>query len=345
MNLEQFGRAGIIGINSGPRIAIPNDGREQTEPVKINLRSFIIPGPARVAVAVEPLRLAWWFDAPSDAEIRALLSSGRFGDYLAGLQKTRSLRAELLRRSKYGASAIARYRAVAGPSFASALETGSQLGETVGSLAAAGGPIAQGAAILGGMLGGLVLGIIPFERNAAEEQWRKFTSALKPIDRYAILSQLRSVALENARRERKEFPGAIPGDPLGPWRWADDPPLGHSPWGGPVGRTVNLVEILAENTMVPQETADDNTSEKRFVALYTLLALAGAHDDDKTPEQMRALWPRFENGTISPVHTPYFMKLKTRKLGVLRASASSQGIRGIWNPPVTPGIKKALENG
>lgn len=316
-----------------PRVATPNDGRPEIMPNALPV----------VTVEVEKPRIAWWF-APSDAETAALLASGRAGDYLRGVAKEAIIRRELLKRTEFGARAIARYRNVAPPSFATALDTGTVVSEQIGSMAAAAGPVGSAVGAIGGLLGGIVLGVIPFARNEAEDSWRRFTAQLQPIDRYAILSQLRFVAVRNAREERKVFPGGTIADPTGPWRWADDPPLGHSPWGGPVGRTVNLVEILAEKQMVPDSCATDTTSEKRFVALYLVLALGGAHDDDKRPENMRELWPRFENGTISPIHQPYFMELKTRTFGELRANAPTQGLRSIWNPPITPGIERAIKD-
>ena len=226
-----------------------------------------------------------------------------------------------------------------------AVGQGFQTATAVADMAKAAGPkgVAIGAAV--GMVGGFIAGIIPSERNAAEAKWDSVVQAMSPIDRYLVLGTIQPLATDNCRKEGKVLQGGTIMDPCGPWRWADDPRGGHSPWGGPIGRTVNFVERLFLMPVVPNSVANDSDVQKDQLSLYLLLFMAGAHDDEKKPTDMRFMWPIIESGRATPPLVSYMAKYKDAYLGTLRDLAKLRGINNIWNPLLTPSMRSQLEQG
>ena len=239
----------------------------------------------------------------------------------------------------------ARYSTIASPPLMEAVGKGFQTATSIADMAKAAGPkgVAIGAAV--GMVGGFVAGIIPSERNAAEAKWDAIVQAMTPIERYLVLGTIQPLATDNCRKEGKVLKGGNVMDPCGPWRWADDPAGGHSPWGGPIGRTVNFVERLFLMPVVPNSVANDTDIQKDQLALYVLLFMSGAHDDRKKPTDMRFMWPIIESGRAAPPLVSYMAKYKSAYLGTLRDLAKMRGINNIWNPLLTPAMRIELGQG
>lgn len=259
-------------------------------------------------------------------------------EYVKGQKYTAQFASKSFALQQFGA----RYSAVASPSFIAAVGQGFSTATTVADLAKVGGPkaAAVGAAI--GFMGGLIGGLIPTERNEAEAKWDAVVAAMPPIDRYLVFAGVRPIANNNCRQQGIVLPGGTPFDPCGPWRWADDPEGGHSPWGGPVGRTVNLLERLCRQPVVPATVANDTLEQKSQLALYILLFMAGAHDDRRMPWQMRAMWPLIADGKVAPPLVAEFGPYSNIRLGELRRIAVLRGIRDIWNPILTPSLRVEL---
>ena len=283
------------------------------------------------------MAVSFWFDPPPP--------STTFREYVIS-QKSRS-RAP---RASAQAAFTERFSRVAGPDALAAVSQGLAFGGVAASVgAAAGAPIAGIGGVIGGIAGavggfvaGVTMGLVPSERNTAEGQWDRIVGAMTPLERYALFPTLRGVANNNLRAQSMVLPGGSPQDPAGPWRWADDPPLGPSPWGGPVGRTVNLLERLFRVRCVPASVARDPATDKETLALYVLLFAAGAHDDGKLPTDMRAVWPMLENGQTAPELVTELRALRAVRLGELRSQRGpARGIRTIWNPVLTPSMRAA----
>ena len=283
------------------------------------------------------MAVSFWFDPPPPAKT--------FREYVIS-QKSRS-RAP---RASAQAAFTERFSRVAGPDAFAAVEQGlafGGIGATVG--AAAGAPIAGIGGVIGGIAGavggfvaGVTAGLVPTARNEAEGQWDRIVGAMSPLERYALFPTMRNVAINNLRAQSLVLPGGSAQDPAGPWRWADDPPLGHSPWGGPVGRTVNLLERLFRVRCVPSSISSDPPADRDTLALYVILFCAGAHDDGKRPSDMRAVWPLLANGQTAPELVREFGPYANQRLGDLRATvAPARGIRTIWNPVLTPSMRAA----
>jgi hypothetical protein len=236
-----------------------------------------------------------------------------------------------------------RYSGVASPDMMKAIGQGFQTATQIADMAKVAGPkgVAIGAAV--GMVGGFVAGIIPTERNEAEAKWDSIVSAMSPMDRYLVLATIQPLATDNARKEGKVFEGGTIMDPTGPWRWADDPELGHSPWGGPIGRTVNFVERLFRMPLVGNEVANDSETQKDQLGLYLVLFMAGAHDNRRKVSDMRYFWPIIESGRAAPPLVEYMKKYKEVDLLTLRQLAVLRGINNIWNPLLTPSMRVQLE--
>lgn len=235
-----------------------------------------------------------------------------------------------------------RFSAVAGPEFIGAIESatsGAELGYSLGSSVGTYGAIGGVAA---GFLAGLVSGLVPTARNNAEAAWDRVIESMTPMERYACVAQIRPIAEANAKSEDTFFLGGSLLDRCGPWRWANDPPLGHSPWGGPVGRTVNLLERLARKPWLPLGFERETPENKRVVALYILLFCAGAHDDGAQPWQMRAMWPLIAEGRVAPQLVREFGEWSNVRLGDCRAQAQRMGLRSLWRAPLSPSMRKAL---
>ena len=236
-----------------------------------------------------------------------------------------------------------RYSTIASPDMMKAIGQGFQTATQVADMAKAAGPkgVAIGAAV--GMVGGFVAGIIPGERNEAEAKWDAIVQTMTPMERYLVLATIQPLATSNARKEGKVFEGGNVMDPCGPWRWADDPEGGHSPWGGPIGRTVNFVERLFLMPVIPNSVANDSDVQKDQLALYLTLFMAGAHDNRRNVDNMRFMWPVIESGRSAPPLVSYMVKYKTVNLGLLRELAKRRGINNIWNPLLTPNMRAELE--
>lgn len=280
--------------------------------------------------------VSFWFDPPPPAKT--------FGEYITG-QKSRSTAP----RASAQAAFVERFSRVAGPDAMAAVQQGLAFGGVASAVgAAAGAPIAGIGGVIGGIAGavggfvtGVTMGLVPSERNAAEGQWDRIVGAMSPLERYALFPTIRNVAANNLRAQSMVLPGGTPQDPGGPWRWADDPPLGHSPWGGPVGRTVNLLERLFRVQCVPSSISSDPADERRVLALYLVLYCGGAHDDGKRPSDMRAVWPMLAEGRTAPL-VREFGEFANQRFETLRGSVGpAAGIRTIWNPVLTTSMRAA----
>lgn len=287
-----------------------------------------------VSVMVDPLRVSWWAEPATDPAIEALLATGRAGDVVAALQRRRALSSELNSRDRIAREALSRYRAPNAPTFVEAIDTGLALSNAATNIGGGFGPIATAATGIGGFVAGVVAGAIPFARNEAESQWRGLCGSLQAIDRYAVAANMEPAARAAYNAEGLSLPS---------FRWATDPWGGHSPYGGPVGRIVALVEIMLEFPLIP-ELSFDNEREKRLVALYVACFVAGAHDDDKPLSAMRALYPRLADGRIAPGLQGFMQGWSNQAIGAIRAEARSVGITSIFNPPITPSIERALQS-
>lgn len=283
------------------------------------------------------MAVSFWFDPPPPA--------ATFREYVIS-QKSRSTAP----RASAQAAFTDRFSRVAGPDALNAVSQGLAYGGAAAAVgAAAGAPIAGIGGVIGGVVGavggfltGVTMGLVPSERNAAEGQWDRIVGAMTPLERYALFPTLRRTANINLQAQSMVLPGGSAQDPAGPWRWADDPFLGHSPWGGPVGRTVNLLERLFRVRCVPASVARDPAADRETLALYVLLFCSGAHDDGKLPTDMRAVWPLLENGQTAPELVNEFRALRSVRLGELRSQrAPARGIRTIWNPVLTPSMRVA----
>jgi hypothetical protein len=255
--------------------------------------------------------------------------------------KQRDLRVSTQRGPAIQAFAT-RYSSVAKPDALKAIGQGFQTATQVADMAKALGPkgVAIGAAV--GLIGGFVAGIIPTEQNAAEAQWDSIVEAMSPIDRYCVFAAVKPIAVRNCRKQGIILPGGNPLDPVGPWRWADDPAGGHSPWGGPVGKTVNFLERLFRQPCVPDSVLNDTQIQRDQLALYVLLFCGGAHDDGKMPWEMRAVWPLLAEGRTAPALVKEFGPYSNVRFGELRAMARRRGITNIWNPILTPSMRQVL---
>lgn len=322
-------------VDDGPAngVAGTNTGVAQS---KAFARGFFR-GPSIQATDVfagQPLRVVYWNDPTEDPpHIRALFASGKFGNTVLAYQERRTLRDRLSDRAALSRAALARYRTPNAPSFAQILASGDALSATGMQLGAVGGTAGQAVGAVGGLLAGLVLGVIPTERNQAESEWRALTGAMQPIDRYCLSGQLQPIV--DAMFAQQGMAS------LGPFRWADDPPLGHSPYGGPVGRMVALVEILLERPFIPA-TPLENPRELEFLALYVACFAAGAHDDTKKLQDMRELWPRLRDGRIAPQFVDYFRRWAEQPLSELRSRAKTYGVNTVFNPPLTPSLQRIV---
>lgn len=283
------------------------------------------------------MAVSFWFDPPPP--------SSTFREYVIS-QKSRSTAPRASAQNAFAE----RFSRVAGPDAFKAVEQGLAVGGVAATIgAAAGAPIAGIGGVIGGIagavggfIGGVTAGLVPTARNEAEGQWDRIVTALSPLERYALFPTMRNVAANNLRAQQLVLPGGSPQDPGGPWRWADDPPFGHSPWGGPVGRTVNLLERLFRVRCIPQLGAGDSQEDRDTLSLYVVLFCAGAHDDGKRPSDMRAVWPLLANGQTAPELVREFGQWANRSLGDLRNTIAPQRrIRTIWNPVLTPSMRAA----
>lgn len=278
-----------------------------------------------------------WYDPPKPPK--------SVKDYVVYQQDIRRFRDRTLRAQAFAS----RYRAVAGPDGLAAVNQGLSLMGTASSIGSFAGPL--GTAIAGGigMMGGLIMGLVPTERAAQRAQWDTLVATMSPIERYGVFAGVREFANRAVRSEGVILEGGAPYDPCGPWRWATDPEWGHTDWGGPVSRTVELLERLFRQPCIPPEVELDTEKNKRSLAFYVLLFCAGAHDNRRTPGAMRAVWPMLSEGRTAPPLTRYFAQWKDTQLGVLRARASSPTskadtfvFKSIWNPLLTPMMRKVL---
>lgn len=260
------------------------------------------------------------------------------GEYIQG---QRAARVALNPRGNVAAF-VARYGTIAGPDFLAALDNATQLAQGTSSFAGSFGAVGSIAGGAIGLVGGLVMGLIPTERNAAEARWDAIVSAMPPLQRFGVAASIKPVAARACESESEILPGGSALDRCGPWRWANDPPLGHSPWGGPIGRTVNLLERLARRPWLPPGVSMDTPEHKSLLALWVVLFCAGAHDDGKMPWEMRAMWPLIAGGNVAPMLVAECGPYSNVKLGKLRAQAVERGITTIFNPPLSPQMRKAL---
>lgn len=289
-------------------------------------------------------QIVFWNDGPDSRESEALRATGRYGDFIQANVIENKLREALARRGAVSREILSRYSQPAGPDFAAAVAAslgGASAGMGLG--AQLGGPVA--AASVGGaaFLGTLIKELVPERRMAAEAAWARVVDSMTPVERYGLLAYVRPIATENARAENKVFQGGSVGDPCGPWRWADDPPAGHTIFGGQISRTVALMETLFRQKCVPDSVSQDNTATTQVMALYLLLAVAGAHDDEKQCWQMRELWPYLRDGKTAPAYQEYFRAQNNKQLGALRRQANEGLIHTIFNPPISPAMARELE--
>ena len=242
-----------------------------------------------------------------------------------------------------GSALAQRFRSTVGPDFGRAIELGAGIANTTTQLPIT-SPVAATALASVGFLGGLVLGLIPFEKIEAENRWRSLCSSMTPLERMATLVSIRPLVERAFAQDNIALP---PGESFD-WRYTDD--VVHTLWSGRVASINGLVEILfASGEVVPPAFSADPRLRTWLLAYAfgyangsTAIGQSYAILHSSTVESLKSGIPVADGLRLWQAFTVNEDGRTPRTVATLRKDAEKLGIDSIYNPMLPKAFRESV---